>query len=309
MSRLPPLNAMRSFEAAARLLSFTKAADELFVTQAAISHQVKALEQDLGVPLFRRLNRALALTDEGQALLPFVRGAFEQLTAGVRELEQFCNGGALTVTATPSFASEWLVPRLGRLQCAHPAIDLRLNSSIRTVDLMREGFDCGIRHGLGGWPGLRADRLFQASMKPVCSPALLAGDKPLRTPADLARHTLLHALDGLDEWQVWLRAAGVEGIDVGRGLRFDDGELAMKAAQSGVGVAIGRRPLIDDDLASGRLVEPFDLSLDYQAAYYLITPEATADQPKIAAFRDWLLEEAGRTEAANERPDQLQSKG
>ncbi|MGI9416897.1 MAG: transcriptional regulator GcvA [Geminicoccaceae bacterium] len=296
MGRLPPLNAMRAFDAAARHLSFTRAADELHVTQAAISHQVKALEQDLRVPLFRRMNRALALTDEGQALLPFVRNAFEQLSAGVGELERFCCGGTLTVTAPPTFAGEWLVPRLGRLHLAHPEIDLRLNASPRVVDLLREGVDCGIRHGEGVWPGLCSYRLFQPVVKPVCSPALLEGDHPLRTPADLAHHTLLHAIDGFDEWQLWLRAAGVDGIDLSRGLRFDNGDHAMKAAVAGAGVAIGRRPLINDELANGRLIEPFDVSLDNQCAYHLVVPEGTADQPKIAAFRGWLLNEAARTE-------------
>ncbi|MEM7044524.1 MAG: transcriptional regulator GcvA [Pseudomonadota bacterium] len=296
MSRLPPLNAMRAFDAAARHLSFTRAAHELHVTQAAISHQVKALEQDLGVPLFKRLNRTLALTDEGQALLPFVRGAFEQLNAGVRELERFCAGGTLTVTAPPTLASEWLVPRLGRLHLAHPEIDLRLNASPRVVDMMREGIDCGIRHGEGIWSGLRAYRLFQPVVKPVCSPTLLEGEHPLRTPADLVHHTLLHAMDGVDEWQLWLRVAGIEGIDLGRGLRFENGDHAMKAAVAGAGVAIGRRPLINDELKIGRLVEPFDVSLGNQCAYHFVVPESTADQPKIAAFRGWLLNEAARTE-------------
>lgn len=296
MSRLPPLNALRSFEVAARHLSFTKAADELFVTQAAVSHQIKALEQDLGVPLFRRMNRAMVLTDEGQALLPYVRGAFEQLNTGVRELEQFCCSGALNVTAPPSFASEWLVGRLGRLQLAHPDIDIRLNASTRVVDLMRENFDCGIRHGCGDWPGLVAYRLFQPSLKPVCSPALLKGEKPLKTPCDLAHHTLLHALDSPDEWQLWLRAAGIDSIDANRGLHFDSGDLAMKAALSGIGVAIGRTPLLDADLAGDLLVEPFDITLHSDCAYYFIVPEAAADQPKIQAFRGWLLNEAARSE-------------
>ncbi|MEZ5932550.1 MAG: transcriptional regulator GcvA [Alphaproteobacteria bacterium] len=292
LSRLPPLNAMRSFEAAARHLSFTRAADELFVTQAAVSHQIKALEQDLGVSLFRRLNRALALTDEGQALLPYVRSAFEQLTAGVRELEQFCSGGSLTLSTTPSFASHWLVGRLGRLHVTHPEIELRLNATERLVDFMREDIDCGVRHGDGAWPGLRADRLFQATLTAVCSPAFLAGAKPLEQPADLAHHTLLHALDSPDEWRLWLRAAGVEGIDAGRGPRFDNSELTLKAAASGLGVAIARVELIQDDLANGQLVEPFSLLLDSQCAYYFVAPEATADQPKIATLREWLLEEA-----------------
>lgn len=299
MTRLPPLTAMRSFEVAARHLSFTKAAEELFVTQAAISHQIKALERDLGVSLFRRLNRTLALTDEGQALLPYVRDAFDQLNAGVQHLEQLCCSGALTISTTPSFAGHWLVGRLGRLRSQHPDIELRLSATEREVDLLREGVDCGIRHGLGDWPGLRVDRLFQATMVPVCSPSLLNGPLSLNEPADLAHHTILHALDGADEWLVWLRAAGVEGLDIGHGLQFDNGELALKAAMSGIGIAMGRLPVIDDDLAAGRLVEPFELEFDEQCAYYFIAPETTAEQPKIEAFRSWLLDEVARSEQQN----------
>jgi LysR family glycine cleavage system transcriptional activator len=286
---------MRSFEVAARHLSFTRAAQELFVTQAAVSHQIKALEQDLGVSLFRRQNRALALTDEGQALLPYVRDAFDQLTAGVRQLEQLCCAGTLTLSATPSFAGHWLVGRLGRLRRQHPEIELRLSATERLVDFVREGIDCGIRHGLGDWPGLRADRLFQAAIVPVCSPGLVSGPAPLKEPGDLARHTILHAMDGADEWQVWLRAAGVEGLALEHGLHFDTGELALKAALSGLGVAMGRLPLIDDDLAIGRLVVPFAIEFDDQCAYYFIAPEQTADQPKIATFRSWLLDEVARS--------------
>lgn len=297
MNRLPPLNALRSFEAAARHLSFTKAAEELFVTQAAISHQIKALEQDLGVPLFRRLNRALTLTDEGQALLPYVKNAFDQLTTGVRALEDIRTSGRLSITTTPSFAGHWLVARLGRLRLAHPDLEIQLSANERLMDFMRDGIDCAIRHGDGDWPDLRVDRLFQAKIVPVCSPGLLRGPKPLKTPADLAHHTLLHALDGYDEWRVWLSAAGVDDIDLDHGLRLDTGGLALQAAANGAGVAIGRIPLINDELASGHLVEPFDLTLDEQYAYYFVAPEATADQPKIAAFRGWLLVEAAREDA------------
>ncbi|MGI9452683.1 MAG: transcriptional regulator GcvA [Geminicoccaceae bacterium] len=301
MPHLPPLTAMRTFEVAARYLSFTKAAEELFVTQAAVSHQIKALERDLGVPLFRRMNRALALTDEGQALLPYVREAFDQLAAGVQHLEQLCCAGSLMISTTPSFASHWLVGRLGRLQMKHPDIDLRLSATERQVDLLREGVDCAVRHGMGDWPGVRADRLFQAAIVPVCSPSLLSGSAPLREPADLAHHTILHALDGADEWQVWLRAAGVEGLEIDKGLRFDTGELALKAAASGLGIAIGRLPLINDELAAGRLVEPFELEIDEQWAYYFIAPEATADQPKIEAFRTWILAEVERSKQPGSR--------
>lgn len=296
MTRLPPMTALRSFEVAARHLSFTRAAEELFVTQAAISHQIKALEQDLGVSLFRRLNRSLALTEEGQTLLPYVRDGFEQLVAGVQQLEQLSLKGTLNLSTTPSFAGHWLIGRLGRLRSQHPEIELRLSATERQVDLPREGIDCAVRHGMGDWPGLRADRLFQAAIVPVCSPSLLKGPVPLTEPADLARHTILHAMDGADEWLVWLRAAGVEGLEMERSLQFDNGELALKAAISGIGVAMGRLPLIDDDLADGRLVTPFDLEFDEQYAYYFIAPETTADQPKVDVFRSWILSEVARME-------------
>jgi LysR family transcriptional regulator, glycine cleavage system transcriptional activator len=293
-TRLPPLNALRTFEAAARHLSFTKAAEELFVTQAAISHQIRALEEHLGAPLFRRMNRSIMLTDAGQALLPAVREAFDRLRAGVHRVQDLCCGGAFTISTTPSFAASWLAGRLARFQALHPEIELQLSATPRLVDFVREGIDCGIRYGLGDWPGLVSQRLFQTVLLPVCSPALLDGANPLRRPEDLARHTLLHALDDSDDWRLWLRAAGVEGIDPTRGLKFDSVPLVVQAAISGAGVGIGRRQLVEAELAAGRLVAPFDLELPDECAYYFVAPEGTADQPKMAAFRAWLLAEIGR---------------
>jgi LysR family glycine cleavage system transcriptional activator len=289
--RLPPLSALRTFEAAARHLSFTRAADELHVTQAAVSHQIKALEADLGVCLFRRLNRRLLLTDEGQLLMPSVRRAFDELTAGVERVRERCCGGALTISTTPSIAANWLASRLGRFQALRPEFEIRLMATPRLVDFAREGVDCGIRYGFGDWPGLVAERLFSAALTPVCSPRLLAGPEPLREPADLARHTLLHALDDMDDWRLWLRAAGVSGIDPQRGPKFESMPLALQAAISGTGVAIARGPLADEALAAGLLVQPFDLELPSECAYYFVVPELRADQPKIQAFRAWLLDE------------------
>jgi LysR family glycine cleavage system transcriptional activator len=294
--RLPPLNALRTFEAAARHLSFTKAANELFVTQAAVSHQIRALEEHLGAPLFRRMNRALILTDQGQLLLPAVREAFDRLRAGVRRVQDLCCGGALTISTTPSFAASWLAGRLARFQALHPEIELQLSATARMVDFAREGVDCGIRYGMGDWPGLVSQRLFRTALLPVCSPTLLDGANPLRRPEDLARHTLLHALDGADDWRLWLRAAGVEGIDPTRGPKFDSIPLVLQAAISGAGVGIGRRQLVQAELAAGRLVAPFDFELPDECAYYFVAPEATADQPKLAAFRSWLLAEVARAE-------------
>ncbi|MGH6912664.1 MAG: transcriptional regulator GcvA [Geminicoccales bacterium] len=295
--RLPPLNALRTFEAAARHLSFTKAAAELFVTQAAVSHQIKALEDSLGLPLFRRLNRALLLTDEGQALLPYVRGAFDQLVEGVRRLRQQCSSGVLTISVLPSLASAWLIPRLRRFQTAHAEIEVHLTATERLVDFAREPVDAGIRYGRGSWPGLRAERLLSADLMVVCSPLLLDGPRPLRTPDDLVHHQLLHVLNAPDEWRMWLTAAGVAGVDPDRGLKFDHGALVIQAAVNGMGVAMGSSALVAEDLAAGRLVEPFDIELPIDSAYYFIAPGATADQPKIRAFRDWLLEEASASAA------------
>jgi LysR family glycine cleavage system transcriptional activator len=290
--RLPPLNALRTFEAAARHLSFTKAAAELFVTQAAVSHQIKALEDHLGMPLFRRLNRALMLTDEGQALLPYVRDAFDQLADGVRRLRQGQSSGVLTISVLPSIASTWLIPRLRDFQTRHPEIEVHMTATERLVDFAREPVDAGIRYGLGHWPGLRVERLLSAEIIPVCSPTLLEGPHPLRTPDDLVHHQLLHVLNARDDWRMWLTAAGVQGVDPDRGLKFDHAALAIQAALNGMGVAMGPGPLVDRDLAAGRLVEPFDFELPSNSAYYFVAPETTADQPKIKAFCDWLRQEA-----------------
>jgi LysR family glycine cleavage system transcriptional activator len=297
-TRLPPLNALRTFEAAARHLSFTKAADELFVTQAAVSHQIRTLEDHLGARVFRRANRALMLTDEGQALLPAVRDAFDRLLAGVRRVEDLCCGGPLTISTTPSFAATWLAGRLVRFQALHPEIELHLGATPRLVDFAREGIDCGVRYGEGDWPGLRAERLFQTALMPVCSPSLLHGPQPLRRPEDLVHHTLLHDLDGGDDWRLWLRAAGVQGIDPTRGPKFDSITLVLQAAISGAGVGIGRRQLLEAEVASGRLVAPFDLELPDECAWYFVAPEVMVEQPKVAAFRDWLLGEVGGADPA-----------
>jgi LysR family glycine cleavage system transcriptional activator len=295
-TRLPPLNALRTFEAAARHLSFTTAAAELFVTQAAVSHQIKALEEHLGMPLFRRLNRRLILTDQGQLLLPSVRRAFDELIAGVDRVRETCCSGTLTISTTPSIAAKWLAGRLGRFQALYPEFEIRLMATPRLVDFVREGADCGIRYGFGDWPGLRTERLFGASLIPVCSPRLLEGPHPLRRPEDLRHHKLLHALDDMDDWRLWLRAAGVKDLDPQRGLKFDSVPLALQAAISGAGVAIGRGLMMAEDLAAGHLIEPFDLELPDACAYYFVAPETSADQPKIQAFRDWLYKEVDVTD-------------
>lgn len=292
--RLPPLNAVRAFEAAARHLSFTKAAEELHVTQAAISHQVKALENYLGLKLFRRLNRALVLTEEGQSYLPPIKRIFDQLYEATRRLAENEARGKLTVSVLPSLAARWLVPRLGRFLEAHPDIDVRVAPAAHLVDFAREDVDVGIRYGRGRYPGLRVDRLMTEDIMPVCSPALLKGPKPLKEPGDLKYHNLLHD-EGHGEWRTWLLAAGVEDVNPARGTVFMDSGMLIEAAVAGQGVALARSALAADDLASGRLVRPFAFNLPAEFAYYIVCPEANADQPKVVAFREWLLQESGRS--------------
>jgi LysR family glycine cleavage system transcriptional activator len=299
--RLPPLNALRAFEAAARHLSITRAAEELNVTPAAVSHQVKTLEDYLGLPLFRRLTRALMLTDAAQAALPALRDGFDSLAEGAERLRAYDASGPLVVSVMPTFAAKWLVPRLDRFREVDPDIDVRIDATDRVIDFAREDADIGIRYGPGVYPGLRVDRLFSDEVFPVCSPALLDGPRPLATPADLRWHTLLHenwgvANDRWPDWRMWLRAAGVDDVDPSRGPRFSHLTMTIQAAIAGHGVALGSTVLAADDLAAGRLVRPFELRLSTPVdfAYFVVCPEAAADRPKIVAFREWLLAEAGR---------------
>lgn len=286
--RLPSLGGLRAFDAAARQLSFTRAAEELHVTQAAISHQIRELEEELGLPLFVRLNRAVRLTDAGELLLPHVRDGFDQLRRGVERLRDIGSAGRLTLTAPPSFVGAWLVPRLHRFQAAHPDIEVHLLSGTRMLDLVREGVDVGIRYGRGGWPGLQVERLLSDELFPVCSPALA---QRLRDPADLARVQLLHIQNFPDDWRRWLSAAGQGGLDPERGSWFDSLRNACEAAAAGMGVVLGRPSMVGDFLADGRLVKPFAIELPAEVAYYLVMPPANRGLPKVVAFRTWLRAE------------------
>lgn len=289
--RLPPLNALRAFEAAARHASFTRGAAELCVTQAAVSHQVRALESHLGLKLFRRLDRALVLTEEGESYFRVVRDALDRLDEATARLVAGEERSLLTVSLLPSFAARWLVRRLGRFREAYPHIDVRLDPNTRLTDFTREDVDVAVRYGLGVYPGLRSDRLLEEQVYPVCSPALLQGKKPLRTPRDLAHHVLLHA-DSHEDWLQWLVSERIEGVDAKRGPMFTDSSMLLEAAISGQGVALGRSVLAEAELASGRLVRPFAQSQPAGQAYYLVCPEIAADRPKIRAFREWILAEA-----------------
>ncbi|WP_119460699.1 transcriptional regulator GcvA [Rhodospirillaceae bacterium SYSU D60014] len=297
--RLPPLKAVHYFVVAARLLSFTRAAQELHVTHSAVSHQIKALEDWLGVPLFRRLNRTVVLTEAGQSYLKPLREIFERLADASRQVRQQDQSGPLTVSTMPSFAAKWLVPRLRGFRERHPEIDVRISATEKLVDFERDDVDLAIRYGRGNWPGLRIEPLLTEHLFPVCSPKLLEGPAPLRVPADLAHHPLLHDSDwNEDFWSRWLAVAGVDGVSPRRALSFNYSNLMLQAAIDGLGVALSHNALAGDDLAAGRLVKPFDICLPTEFAFYLVAPESNADRPKIVAFRDWLLAEAARGKGA-----------
>ena len=295
--QLPPLGALRAFEAAARLMSFGKAADELNVTPAAVSHQIHALEQFLGVKLFHRRNRSVALTASARILLPGLGEAFGQIRASVGRLRVRNNSGTLTVTASPSFAAKWLVLRLHRFQERAPDIDVRLSATDEVVDLTDGDFDLGIRYGAGRYPGLEVELLLQNEVFPACSPHLLETGPPLRTPEDLRHHALIHdqAVERdplLPTWSMWLKAAGVRGMPATPGLSFSAGHLALDAAIAGRGVVLALSTIAAADLAARRLVRLFSLALPDPFAYYLATAPGALDRPKVRQFRDWLRQEA-----------------
>jgi LysR family transcriptional regulator, glycine cleavage system transcriptional activator len=288
--RLPSLNGLRAFEAAARHLSFTKAADDLNVTQTAVSHQIKRLEDELGLQLFIRRNRRLLLTEAGQDYLPAVRAAFEGLHDATARLYRRDESGTLVVATMAPFAMKWLVPRLAGFQQANPDISVRITTGNESTDFARDDVDLAIRWGRGDWPGLRVDHLVGEAVFPICSPELRDGPPRLERPEDLAGVTLLHANIWPQDWRMWLTAVGVaDKVDASKGLEFEDELTAMEAAIDGQGVAIGWSTLIERELESGRLVVPFDISLGDQGAYYIVVPEETAERAKIAVFRDWLL--------------------
>jgi LysR family transcriptional regulator, glycine cleavage system transcriptional activator len=289
-ARLPSLNGLRAFEAAARHLSFTVAASELNVTQTAISHQIRRLEEELGLRLFVRQNRALALTPEARDYLPGIRAAFNDLRLATDRLLRRDDGHVLTVSTLASLAAKWLLPRLSTFQESHPGIDVRITTSTGLVDFRTGDVDAAIRYGRGHWAGVRSDWLMADEMFPVCSPALLTGDRPLRCPEDLAHHTLLHSSGGYDDdWRLWLTAAGLPAnISKQPGLSFDLILLTVQAAIDGSGVAMGRTSYVEADNAKGQLVVPFKIALPVDAGFYLVSPEAKADPPNLAAFRQWL---------------------
>ncbi len=300
-----PLNALRVFEAAGRRLSFSKAAHELNVTAAAVSHQVRGLEERLGHELFRRRHRALELTAAGHLLLPGLAEGLTTLDRSVGRLSILDHESRLVIAADPTLAAKWLLPNLRAFQDSYPDLDVHLSSFSNVIDLHDQKADIALRYGAGRYEDLHAEALSQDYMTPVCSPSLLEGEHPLRKPEDLAHHTLLHDkswghLEAVPDWSMWLKAAGVEGVDVSRGPHFDVAAMALEAAAMGRGVALMPRTLAIDDIEWGRLVAPFDLNLQLDCRVYFVCLPQVLDRPAVAAFRKWVKEMAARPQAPTE---------
>ena len=286
--RLPPLNSLKCFEAAGRLLSFTAAAHELNVTQAAISHQIKVIEEYLGVALFDRYPRKLSLSEQGKTLLPEVIEAFDRVSQAVAAINREQYSNVLSVRLAPSFAAKWLSPRLKYFWLQYPEIDLRLFHAHSAVDFEREEIDIAVTYGKGDWPGVVVDKLLSLDFFPVCAPSFFHNDKPLNDIGNLRYYALLHDAN-YECWSDWLKLAGIDHIDADRGTVIDDTNVLIQAAIDGQGVALGSTTFVEDLLESGRLVKPFDISLVNEFAYYVVYPESHINNPAVRAFKEWLL--------------------
>tara|TARA_R110002110_G_scaffold123298_5_gene299958 strand:- start:3322 stop:4161 length:840 start_codon:yes stop_codon:yes gene_type:complete len=278
-------------------LSFSKAADELFVTPAAISQQIKQLEDFLGIPLFYRMTRAVRLTEDAKAALPLLTDGFDKLAEAVERLAREDETGILTVSSAPTFATKWLVHHLVDFSDEHPDIDVRIDASLETRDFDRDGIDISIRLGLGDYPGLHVARIFDEELSPVCSPRLMNGANPLRSFEDLKNHRLLHVDWGKltaqsPDWRMWAKAAGIEDIGVKRGPRFSVENMAIEAAINAEGVALVSHSAVVEDLKAGRLVRPFDLTVKSDIAYWLVCPDRHMRRAKVKVFHDWILAKA-----------------
>ena len=286
--RLPPMQALRAFEAAARMRSLTRAAESLHLTHGAISHQIKSLEADFGVRLVERAGRGIRLTDEGERFATRVRAVLSDLADAVREVTERANPRQLRVSVMPSFAARWLLPRIGRFFAAHPDIDLDVSASNLLVDFRRDEIDVAIRHGSGDWPGLVSEYVLDDIYFPVCSPRFADGRLPAR-PADLSRYTLLRS-EG-EFWKPWFDAAGLDWPEPSRGPMFNDSSHTLQAAIEGQGIALARSSLIGKDVHNGVLVRLFDIVVPGARKYFLVYPPRLTDSPKLAPFRQWLFDE------------------
>jgi LysR family glycine cleavage system transcriptional activator len=300
--RLPPLNALRAFETAARHMNFSRAAEELSVTPGAVSQQIQNLEDYVGAALFKRTPKGLLLTDAAQTALPALREAFDRLGEAASLLTAAVDGRRVTVSAAPSFAAKWLVPRLGRFEAQHPEVDVWLSAGMELVDFASGEVDIAIRYGAGRYPGLEVTKLMAETVLPVASPELLT-ERPLETPEDLGHHTLLHdgspdADESCPDWAMWLAARGVKGVDGARGPRFNQSSLVIEAAMNGRGVALAKRALAQADIDAGRLVAPLQINTAVDFAYYVVHPKAKGRLSQVKAFVKWLEAEAQAHDAA-----------
>ena len=299
MERLPPLNALRAFEAVARRLSFSRAAEDLHVTPGAVSQQIRFLEQYLGESLFDRTRRSVALTEAGMRMLPEIQAGLETLSRALSN-KTAPAGRTLTISVAPSFASKWLLPRLRDFSDRHPEIELRISATVGLADFKRDRVDLAIRLGRGNYPDLHAELLFGDMLAPLCAPQLVAAKGRLRNPDDLRKHRLLHdtSIPGENEqsaWERWLTRAGAKHVPAHRGARFSLAEHAMQAAIDGAGVVLGRLVLAEADLAAGRLLRPFKTVLPLDVSYFLVMPKASLRRSEVQSFRDWLYDTSKRT--------------
>ena len=306
---LPPLSSLRAFEAVARQLSFSKAAEELHVTPGAVSQQIRALEELLGTKLFDRTRRSVSLSDAGARMLPDIQAGLEMLSRAVSSKTTSFGERTLTISVAPSFASKWLLPRLSRFHEQHPDIDLRISATVGLADFQRERVDLAIRLGHGNYPGLHAEPLFSEALTPLCSPGLLKRKGALKKPDDLRKHRLIHdtSIPGgeQDAWERWLARAGAKNVSTQRGTRFSLAELALQAAIDGAGVVLGRIVLAEADLAAGRLVRPFKTVLPLDVSYFLVRSKVAAPRQELRCFRDWLfgsLQSSSDTHRAAQAP-------
>jgi LysR family transcriptional regulator, glycine cleavage system transcriptional activator len=295
---MPALNALRAFEAIARHLSFARAADELHVTPAALSHQIRGLEQEVGVSLFHRRTRAIELTEAGRLIYPGIHAGFQSLRNAIGQIERARDHNVLVISATPGLVAKWLMPRLWRFLHAHPDIDPRVSASFKLADFAADGVDVAIRLSKGIPADLYDEKLFDDSMLPVCSPRLV--EQGLRGAADLPRFPLIHydietAMQVSPVWTDWFAVAGLEGVDGTRGLRVSAADHALEAAVAGAGVALSHKLIASDDLHSGRLVMPFGPELPLRSGYHFVCPKGYETRPMVRAFRDWLFAEMEET--------------
>lgn len=287
-SRLPPLNALRLFEAAARLSSFKNAAEELLLTPSAVSHGIQSLEEWLGVPLFLRTSKGLVLSEAGRAYVPVVRQALDLLASGSAQVINRHGSGQLSISAAPTFGARWLLPRLHKFRALHPEIQIVIDTAQERAELSEGGVDLAIRMGRGNWQGVIADKLVAEELVPVCAPSIRERVQGL---SDIEQAPLIHVTRTSEDWATWAAETGRPVPDIARGLRFDTIQMAFQAACRGLGVAMGRKPLVNEELASGALVEVWE-AVPSKTAYWLVGAESRADDPRMTAFRSWILQES-----------------